>query len=93
MGATTPGRPRLQSRLLGVLLVGRGEVVDGVLHNVMWAHGLLEAAGDALHGGTAACGEESGGARARVGRETLGQSLALLLGQTPPQCSCSLVPS
>ena len=35
--------------------------MDGVLHNVVRVHGLLEAAGDALHGGTAACGEEAGG--------------------------------
>ena len=61
MGGPTPGRPGLQGGLLRVLLVGRREVVDGVLHDVVGVHGLLEAAGDALHGGTAACGEEVGG--------------------------------
>lgn len=55
--AATPGGARLQRGLLCVLLVGRGEVVDGVLHDVMRVHGLFEAAGDALHGGTAACRE------------------------------------
>lgn len=48
--------PLLQGGLLGVLLVGRGEVVDGVLDHVTRAHGLLQTAGDALHGGAAACG-------------------------------------
>ncbi|KAG7226528.1 hypothetical protein INR49_003850 [Caranx melampygus] len=45
----------LQCGLLGVLLVGWGEVVDGVLDHVARVHGLLQAAGDALHRGTAAC--------------------------------------
>ena len=55
--ATREGRPPrlLQRGLLGVLLVGRGEVVDGVLHHVPWVHGLLQTAGDTLHGGAAAC--------------------------------------
>lgn len=47
--------PLLQRGLLGVLLVGRGEVVDGVLDHVARVHGLLQTAGDALHGCTAAC--------------------------------------
>lgn len=34
-------RPLLQRGLLGVLLVGRGEVVDGILDHVPGAHGLL----------------------------------------------------
>ena len=38
----------LMCGLLGVVLVGRGEVVHGVLHDVLWAHGLLEATGDAV---------------------------------------------
>lgn len=46
--------PLLQHGLLGVLLVGWGEVVDGVLDHVARVHGLLQAAGDALHGGAAA---------------------------------------
>lgn len=41
--------------------------MDGVLHDVSWAHGLFEAAGDALHGGTAACREEAERGRARGG--------------------------
>lgn len=48
-------RALLQRGLLGVLLVGWGEVVDGVLDHVPRVHGLLQAAGDALHRGTAAC--------------------------------------
>ena len=51
-------RPLLQRRLLGVLLVGRREVVDGILDHVARVHGLLQAAGDAFHGGTAACGRQ-----------------------------------
>ena len=43
----------LQCGLLGVLLISRGEVVDGVLDHVPRIHGLLQAAGDALHWGTA----------------------------------------
>ena len=35
--------------LHGVLLIGRGEVVDGVLYHVSWVYGLLQTAGDALH--------------------------------------------
>lgn len=31
--------------------------MDGVLDHVTWVHGLLQAAGDALHGGTVACDE------------------------------------
>lgn len=46
-------RPLLQRGLLGVLLVGRGEVVDGVLDHVTRVHGLFQAAGDTLHWGTA----------------------------------------
>lgn len=37
--------------LLGVLLIGRGEVVDGVLYHVSWVYGFFQAAGDALHWG------------------------------------------
>lgn len=47
-------RPLLQRGLLRVLLVGRREVVDGVLDHVSRVHGLLQAAGDALHWGRAA---------------------------------------
>ena len=63
--ATGEGRPPrlLQSGLLRVLLVGRGEVVDGVLDHVPRVHGLLQAAGDALHGGRAACVVVVGGRR------------------------------
>lgn len=43
----------LQCGLLGVLLISWGEVMDGVLDHVSWIHGLLQAAGYALHGGTA----------------------------------------
>ncbi len=43
----------LQCGLLGVLLISWGEVMDGILDHVSWIHGLLQAAGDALHGGTA----------------------------------------
>lgn len=42
----------LQRRLLGVLLVSWGEIVDSILNHVSRVHGLLQAAGDALHGGT-----------------------------------------
>lgn len=45
----------LQRGLLGVLLIGWGEVMDGVLDHVPWIHGLLQAAGDALHRGAATC--------------------------------------
>lgn len=44
----------LQCGLLGVLLISRGEVMDGILDHVPWIHGLLQAAGNALHWGTAA---------------------------------------
>lgn len=47
------GDSLLQGGLLGVLLVGWGEIVDGILNHVSRIHGLLQAAGDALHGGTA----------------------------------------
>lgn len=47
--------PLLQRGLLGVLLIGWGEVVDGVLDHVARTHGLLQAAGDALHRGAATC--------------------------------------
>jgi len=58
--ATGEGRPPplarlLQRGLLRVLLVGGREVVDGVLDHVPRVHGLLQAAGDALHGGAATC--------------------------------------
>lgn len=53
-------RPLLQRGLLSILLVGRREVVDGVLDHVARAHGLLQAAGDALHGRAAACKKGSG---------------------------------
>lgn len=55
VAAIAPGGTMLQCRLLGVLLVGWREVVDRILDNVMGIHGLLEAAGDALHGSTATC--------------------------------------
>lgn len=45
--------PLLQSGLLGVLLIGWGKVVDGILDHVTWIHGLLQAAGNAFHRGTA----------------------------------------
>lgn len=53
-------RPLLQCGLLSILLVGRREVVDGVLDHVARAHGLLQAAGDAPHGRAAACKKGSG---------------------------------
>jgi hypothetical protein len=58
--------------------------VDGILNDVMGVHGLFEAAGDALHGGAAACGEKAGGgvgARAAEGKAV--QPLPLVLGQIP----------
>lgn len=45
----------LQGRLLSVLLIRRREVMDGVLDHVAWIHGLLQAAGDALHWRAATC--------------------------------------
>lgn len=44
----------LQCGLLCVLLIGRGEVMDGILDHVPRIHSLLQAAGYALHWGTAA---------------------------------------
>lgn len=44
------GLNHLLRGLLGVLLVGRGEVVDGILHHVPGIYGLLQTAGNALHG-------------------------------------------
>lgn len=35
--------------LLGVLLVGWGEVVNGILHHVSWVYGFLQTTGDAVH--------------------------------------------
>lgn len=61
-------RPLLQRGLLRVLLVGRGEVVDGVLDHVTRVHGLLQAAGDALHRGTAAYGMEKRRTLVRMAR-------------------------
>lgn len=52
-------RALLQRGLLGVLLVGRREVVNGVLDHVARVHRLLQAAGDALHRGAAACAIQS----------------------------------
>ena len=46
--------------LLGVLLVGWGEVVDGILYHVSRVYGLLQAAGDALHWGDVLCGKNTG---------------------------------
>lgn len=43
------GLDHLLRGLHGVLLIGRGEVVDGVLYHVSWVYGLLQTAGDALH--------------------------------------------
>lgn len=60
VAAIAPGGTVLQRRLLCVLLVGWREVVDRILDNVMGIHGLLEAAGDALHGSTATCLEKTG---------------------------------
>lgn len=68
VGATVPVGPGLQRGLLRVLLVGGREVVDGVLHDVVRVHGLLEAAGDALHGGAAACGAGAGPGEGLAGR-------------------------
>lgn len=48
----------LQRGLLGVLLIGGREVMDGILDHVSWIHGLLQAARDAFHGSTATCVEE-----------------------------------
>lgn len=62
-------RPLLQRGLLRVLLVGRGEVVDGVLDHVTRVHGLLQAAGDALHRGTAAYGMEKRRTLVRMARD------------------------
>lgn len=46
--AVAPGQGRppasLQCGLLGVLLIGWREVMDGVLDHVSWIHGLLQAA-------------------------------------------------
>lgn len=50
------GDPLLQRGLLGVLLVSWREIVDGILNHVSRVHGLLQAAGNALHGGTATKG-------------------------------------
>lgn len=55
MTTIAPGWTMLQRGLLCVLLVGWGEVVDRILDYVVRVHGLLEAAGDALHGSTATC--------------------------------------
>lgn len=49
--AILTGLDHLLGGLLGVLLVGWGEVVDGVLHYVPRIDGLLQATGDAVHGG------------------------------------------
>lgn len=49
------GLHHLLCGLLGVLLVGRGEVVDGILHHVPRVDGLLQTAGDALHRGEVLC--------------------------------------
>lgn len=43
------GLDHLLCGLLGVLLVGWGEVVDGVLYHVSRVYGLLQTTGDALH--------------------------------------------
>lgn len=43
----------IQCGLLGVLLICRGKVMDGVLDHVTWIHRFLQAAGNALHWGTA----------------------------------------
>lgn len=53
--AAREGRPPapLERGLLGVLLISRGEVMDGILDHVSRIHRLLQAAGDALHWGTA----------------------------------------
>lgn len=65
--AVAPGQGRppapLQCGLLGVLLIGWREVMDGILDHVSWIHGLLQAAGDALHGCAATCVEENGRVR------------------------------
>lgn len=45
------GLYHLLGGLLGVLLVGWGEVVDGILDHVPRVHRLLQTTGDALHGG------------------------------------------
>ena len=53
--AAGEGRPSasLKCGLLSVLLIGWGEVMDGVLDHVTRIHRLPQAAGDALHWGTA----------------------------------------
>lgn len=54
-----------QGGLLGILLVGRGEVMDSILDHVSRVHRLLQAAGDALHGG-AATWEKGGGGKDNI---------------------------
>ena len=49
--AILAGLHHLLCGLLGILLVGWGEVVDGILYYISRVHRLLEAARDALHGG------------------------------------------
>lgn len=53
--AVHAGRHHLLRGLLRVLLVGRREVVDGVLHHVARVYGFLQTAGDAVHVGEVRC--------------------------------------
>lgn len=54
------GLDHLLCGLHGVLLVGRREVVDGILDHVSWVDGLLQAAGDAVHGREVLCRRSTG---------------------------------
>lgn len=54
------GLDHLLCGLHGVLLVGRREVVDGILNHVSWVDGLLQAAGDAVHGREVLCRRSTG---------------------------------
>lgn len=53
--AAGQGRPptSLQRGLLGVLLICRREIMDGVLDHVTWIHGFFQAARNTLHWSTA----------------------------------------
>lgn len=54
------GLGHLLRGLLRVLLIGWGEVVDGILHHVSRVYGFLQAAGDALHWGDVFCMNTNG---------------------------------
>lgn len=59
------GLDHLLCGLLGVLLVSRGEVVDGILHHVSWVYGLLQTTGNALHLWNGFCTNDTGRAMFR----------------------------